>query len=660
MVVTQNLTQPGRHAKAYEVPVSFEDVAVDFSRGEWQQLNSFQRCLYQDVMLENYSHLLSVGFKVPKPEVIIKLEQGEEPWTLEERVPYQSCSGGNFRINNSEKRISEKSTVYGETVDEYSRDDSLYSILEEMWQDAEWMKRYQGKQFYPLSYTAFSKKIMNTKRDYECTDIRKCIYLKPNVVPSQKRLHKNDSFGKHFKHNLLDLYMHNKNKATKNSDKNNKPRQGFAHSTSYTNVENLHMETEFCESSQYGKVIRIKHTCRQGMIFLVGEKPKTCDVFGRILPPKSHIFTPSRIHNVAKHCELSKCINVFTQKPLSIYLKFHRDEKQYTCTKCGKAFIHNSELKMHEKTYTRKKLYKCSECGKSFFQLPSLLRHQTIHTGEKLYSCSECVKDFSLSSSLSIHQKIHTGERHHKCNECGKAFTQKSTLRMHQRIHTGERSYICTKCGQAFTQKAHLSAHQRIHTGEKPYECSDCGKSFPSKSQLQMHKRIHTGEKPYICTDCGKAFTNRSNLNTHQKSHTGEKPYICAECGKAFADRSNFNKHQTIHTGEKPHICANCGRAFIQKSQLITHQKIHTMEKPYKCPDCEKSFFKKPHLKVHQRIHTGEKPYICAECGKAFTDRSNFNKHQTVHTGDKPYKCSKCGKGFTQKSVLSMHRSIHT
>uniref|UniRef100_A0A7N9IGG4 Zinc finger protein 81 n=1 Tax=Macaca fascicularis TaxID=9541 RepID=A0A7N9IGG4_MACFA len=94
MPANEDAPQPGEHGSACEVSVSFEDVTVDFSREEWQQLDSTQRRLYQDVMLENYSHLLSVGFEVPKPEVIFKLEQGEGPWTLEGEAPHQSCSDG--------------------------------------------------------------------------------------------------------------------------------------------------------------------------------------------------------------------------------------------------------------------------------------------------------------------------------------------------------------------------------------------------------------------------------------------------------------------------------------------------------------------------------------------------------------------------------------
>ncbi|EPY75680.1 hypothetical protein CB1_001592013 [Camelus ferus] len=43
----------------------------------------------------------STGYEVPKPEVIFRLEQGEEPWMSEGETPHQSCSGIAFRFLTS-------------------------------------------------------------------------------------------------------------------------------------------------------------------------------------------------------------------------------------------------------------------------------------------------------------------------------------------------------------------------------------------------------------------------------------------------------------------------------------------------------------------------------------------------------------------------------
>lgn len=64
--------------------VTFGDVAVHFSREEWQCLDSGQRALYKEVMLENHSSVAGLaGFLVFKPELISRLEQGQEPWVLD-------------------------------------------------------------------------------------------------------------------------------------------------------------------------------------------------------------------------------------------------------------------------------------------------------------------------------------------------------------------------------------------------------------------------------------------------------------------------------------------------------------------------------------------------------------------------------------------------
>ncbi|XP_051036547.1 zinc finger protein OBI1-like isoform X2 [Phodopus roborovskii] len=81
------MSQRVRTMDTSEGLVTFEDVSVDFTWDEWQDLDDTQRKLYRDVMLETYSSLLSLNQCDPKPELILKLEQEAGPWKEEDILP---------------------------------------------------------------------------------------------------------------------------------------------------------------------------------------------------------------------------------------------------------------------------------------------------------------------------------------------------------------------------------------------------------------------------------------------------------------------------------------------------------------------------------------------------------------------------------------------
>jgi len=66
-----------------QVSVSFKDMTVESTQEEGQKIGRTQRTLYREVMLEKYSHLVSMGYCYTKPEVILRLDQAEDPCLLE-------------------------------------------------------------------------------------------------------------------------------------------------------------------------------------------------------------------------------------------------------------------------------------------------------------------------------------------------------------------------------------------------------------------------------------------------------------------------------------------------------------------------------------------------------------------------------------------------
>ncbi|MEJ1269798.1 zinc finger protein 81 [Cricetulus griseus] len=526
-------------------PVTFEDVAVNFTLGEWALLDSYQKELYRDVMKETFSNLISIGR------------------TEEENIgeDYQ-----NIRRNLSTHVIKgfyefQHGIQYGEAHQQIRE-----HIVNECMPPG--IVVYENSvcenDAIGLSQSAMHLRGPTVEKPYE--------YQECMEKPFKHKFWKNFTYSESF----LTL----ENPSRKNPYENNLSNEHCRSLISEQDYDTAHSGDNLHEYKQFETALT---ACSYVQSFdkpQTGEKPFVCKQCGEAFINSSHLI---------KHH------------------KIHTREKTFACKYCGKAFIHPRACYNHERTHTGDRPYVCKQCGKACIHSYHLLQHERSHTREKLYACKQCGKVFGRSSYLRKHERIHTGEKPYLCKHCGKAFSDPTTRNNHERTHTGEKHYVCKQCGKAFIRSSQLLIHERIHTGEKPYSCKHCGKAFTYSSACYIHERIHTGEKPYVCKQCGKAFTCSTYLHKHERIHTGEKPYSCKQCGKAFIQHRACYNHERIHTGEKPYVCVQCGHAFTFSKSLQIHERNHTGEKPYVCKQCGKAFTCSTYLHQHERTHNEKK-----------------------------------------------------
>ncbi|XP_055094895.1 zinc finger protein 350 isoform X2 [Symphalangus syndactylus] len=503
--------------------VTLEDVAVDFTWEEWQLLGAAQKDLYRDVMLENYSNLVAVGYQPSKPDALFKLEQGEQLWTTEDGIHSGACS------------------------DTWKVDDH---VLERLQSESLVDRRKRCHEHDAFENVHCSKSQFLLGQNHDIFDLH----------------------GKSLKSNLT-LINQSKGYEIKNSVEFTGNTDSFLHA----NHERLHTAIKFPASqklvSTKSQFISPKHQKTRKL-----EKHHVCSECGKGFIKKSWLTDHQVMHTGEKPHRCSLCEKAFSRKfMLTEHQRTHTGEKPYECPECGKAFLKKSRLNIHQKTHTGEKPYICSECGKGFIQKGNLIVHQRIHTGEKPYICNECGKGFIQKTCLIAHQRFHTGKTPFVCSECGKSCSQKSGLIKHQRIHTGEKPFECTECGKAFSTKQKLIVHQRTHTGERPYGCNECGKAFAYMSCLVKHKRIHTREKQEAAKVENPPAERHSSLHTsdvmqEKNSANGVTTQVPSVAPQTSLNISGLLANRNVVLVGQPVVrCAASGdnRGFAQDRNLV-------------------------------------------------------------------------------------------
>ncbi|CAH1271008.1 ZNF569 [Branchiostoma lanceolatum] len=158
------------------------------------------------------------------------------------------------------------------------------------------------------------------------------------------------------------------------------------------------------------------------------------------------------------------------------------------------------------------KPYQCGKCGREFIHISELKVHMRCHTGEKPYKCGECSRRFGMLCALKTHMRTHTGEKPYRCEKCGKQFSQQSSLNKHMTIHTGEKPFNFTPIplGRR-SHRALMATSFWPQRGESAIEIADSAVRAPT-ARRERHARRHLGD----------GFEHAQNLR-HESAEDGDQ-----------------------------------------------------------------------------------------------------------------------------------------